>query len=50
MPALRVPIVARIIGNGFEEARDILARSGLPVTVEPDLDRALALTARLAGG
>jgi succinyl-CoA synthetase beta subunit len=43
---LRVPIVMRIIGNGFEEARAIIADSGLAMRVEPDLDRAVAAVAQ----
>ena len=41
LPALRVPIVARLIGNGFEDARETLAASRIPITVETDLERAL---------
>ncbi len=44
VPELRVPIVARLIGRNLDEARQILAASALAVTLEPDLDRALALT------
>lgn len=44
VPELRVPIVARLIGRNLDEARQILAASPLVVTLEPDLDRALALT------
>ena len=39
-----MPIVARLIGRNLDEARQILAASALAVTLEPDLDRALALT------
>ncbi len=49
VPTLRVPIVARIIGNGFDEAQLIIAASGLPILVEPDLDRALDAAAHHAG-
>jgi succinyl-CoA synthetase beta subunit len=45
VPDLRVPIVARLIGRNLDSARHILRTSGLPVTLEPDLERALALTA-----
>lgn len=41
VPELRVPVVARIVGNGFDEARRIIDESSLPILVEPDLDRAL---------
>ena len=44
VPELRVPIVARLIGRNLDEARQILDASGLAVTLEPDLDRAVALT------
>jgi succinyl-CoA synthetase beta subunit len=44
VPELRVPIVARLIGRNFDDAISILSSSSLPVTVERDLDRAIALT------
>jgi succinyl-CoA synthetase beta subunit len=44
VPDLRVPIVARLIGRNLDNARRILSTSGLTVTLEPDLDRAIALT------
>lgn len=44
VPELNAPIVARLIGRNLDEARQILAASNLAVTLEPDLDRALALT------
>ena len=44
VPELRVPIVARLIGRNLDDARQILIASGLAVTLEPDLDRALGLT------
>ncbi|MBX9776513.1 MAG: hypothetical protein K2Y71_19210 [Xanthobacteraceae bacterium] len=44
VPELRAPIVARLIGRNLDEARQILAGSPLAVTLEPDLDRAIALT------
>ncbi len=43
VPELRVPMVARLIGRNLDEARHILATSDLAVTLEPDLDRAMAL-------
>ncbi len=50
VPDLHVPIVARLIGRGLDDARQILSASGLAVTLEPDLDRAIELTlAALAG-
>jgi succinyl-CoA synthetase beta subunit len=42
VPQLRVPITARLIGNGYDEAVAILAAAGSPLLVEPDLDRAIA--------
>ena len=44
VPELRVPIIARLIGRNLDDARQILGASNLAVTLEPDLDRALALT------
>jgi succinyl-CoA synthetase beta subunit len=50
VPELRVPIVARLIGRNLDDAKRILSASGLAVTLEPDLDRAVAETlAALAG-
>lgn len=49
VPELKAPMVARLIGNNFDQAREILLESGLAVEVEPDLDAALAaLRAKLA--
>ncbi len=50
VPALRVPVVARIIGNGFADAERIVAGAGLPIVVEPDLDRAIDAAARIVRG
>lgn len=48
LPELRIPIVARLTGNGLEAARTTLAASQVPVLVETDLERALdALAATL---
>jgi succinyl-CoA synthetase beta subunit len=44
----RLPVIARLIGNGFGEAQEIIAASDLPILVEPDLDRALDAVAKLA--
>ncbi|MPZ40102.1 MAG: hypothetical protein GEU95_19005 [Rhizobiales bacterium] len=44
VPELRVPIVARLIGRNLDDARQILSASNLAVMLEPDLDRAIALT------
>ncbi len=40
-PALQVPIVARIVGNRFAEAREIFAQKRPDITVEEDLTAAL---------
>ena len=45
-----VPIVARLLGNGLEEAEATLRAAALPVHVEPDLDKALERVLYLAGG
>lgn len=39
-PRLKVPVVARLVGNGLPAARQILAASGIPL--HTDLDAALA--------
>lgn len=49
VPELQVPMVARLIGRNFDEASRILDASGLTVTVEPDLDRAVAFTLSALG-
>ena len=41
VPELRAPIVVRLVGNGLEEAREILAASDAPLTLEVDLERAV---------
>jgi succinyl-CoA synthetase beta subunit len=41
VPQLKVPVVARLVGNNLETARGYLAERG--IAVEPDLDAALAL-------
>ncbi|MCC6535339.1 MAG: hypothetical protein IT531_22550 [Burkholderiales bacterium] len=48
-PALKVPVVTRLIGNGLDDARAVLEEAG--IAVEPDLDEALKLVrAALAAG
>jgi succinyl-CoA synthetase beta subunit len=50
VPELRVPIIARLIGRNLDAARQVLNASGLAMTLEPELDRAVELTlAALAG-
>ncbi|MBZ8133330.1 ATP-grasp domain-containing protein [Afifella sp. IM 167] len=48
VPDFRLPIVARLVGHGLEEAREIVAASGRDLAIETDLDVALARTAELA--
>ena len=43
VPELRVPVTARLIGNGYNEAIAVFANAGHPLRVEPDLDRAIEL-------
>ena len=43
VPQLEAPITARFIGNGLEEARDIIAAAGDPIAIETDLERAIDL-------
>ena len=50
VPELRVPIVARLIGRNLDAAKKILVESGLAVTVEPDLERAVELTVAILDG
>jgi hypothetical protein len=40
-PALKVPVVTRLVGNGLDDARAVLGEAG--IAVEPDLNEALAL-------
>jgi Succinyl-CoA synthetase, beta subunit len=44
-----VPIVARLLGNGLDEARQILTDAKARVFLEPDLDDALARVEALVG-
>ena len=43
VPELKAPITARFIGNGLEEAREIIAAAGNPIAIETDLERAIDL-------
>jgi succinyl-CoA synthetase beta subunit len=43
VPELRVPVTARLIGNGYDEAIAVFTAAGNPLRVEPDLDRAIEL-------
>lgn len=40
---LRQPIVARLIGNNLDAALRVISEAGNPITVETDLDRAIAI-------
>lgn len=44
-PDMRLPVVVRLAGNGEDRAEVILRESGLPLTIERDLERAVALCA-----
>lgn len=44
---LKVPIVARLIGNNLDAALAIVAEAGHPIAVETDLDRAIERVAAL---
>lgn len=48
VPLLTVPVVARLVGNGVEAARTLLAEAGIPVVTELDLAVA-QVRAHLAG-
>ncbi len=51
VPALRsVPVVARLVGNGLDEAKQVLSEAESPIFLEVDLEQALARVAQLAGG
>jgi succinyl-CoA synthetase beta subunit len=43
-PRLKVPVVARLVGNGLPAAREVLAAAGIALHTE--LDAALAATRR----
>ena len=45
VPDLKMPIVARLIGNGFDEARSIFANETDRVILEQDLDHAIEIAA-----
>ena len=40
VPQLKAPVVARLVGNGLPQAREVLSAAGIPLLV--DLDDALA--------
>lgn len=43
VPHLKAPITARMIGNGLDKARAIIAEAGNPILIETDLERAIDL-------
>lgn len=43
VPHATAPITARFIGNGFDEAIEIIAAAGNPIAIETDLERAIDL-------
>lgn len=45
----RIPVTARLIGNGLAEARSVFAAAGNPIAIETDLERAIALATSQAG-
>ncbi|MEW9572298.1 ATP-grasp domain-containing protein [Rhodanobacter sp. Si-c] len=49
VPEVKVPVVARLIGNNLEAATRRIAQSGRAITVETDLDKALRLAVARAG-
>jgi len=49
VPQIKVPVVARLIGNNFAAAKQLIEQSGRPITVEFDLDKALQKAVDLAG-
>ena len=49
VPEMRAPVVARLVGNGLDDARATLAQIAPPIALEVDLDKALARVLQLAG-
>ncbi len=43
VPELDVPVIVRLVGNGLDEAKEILAASDAPFTLETDLEAAVKL-------
>ncbi len=48
VPDMKIPIVARLTGNGFDEARSIFAKEAEHVILEQDLDQAIEIVASYA--
>ena len=46
-PQLKVPVITRLVGNGLDDARTVLAAAG--IAVEPDLNLALGLVRAVLG-
>jgi succinyl-CoA synthetase beta subunit len=49
VPELKAPIVARLVGNGLEDARAILAAEAPQIELQVDLEQALARVLEIAG-
>lgn len=49
VPEIKVPVVARLIGNNFAAAKQLIEQSGRPIDVELDLDEALRKAVEQAG-
>lgn len=47
VPSLDVPVVVRLVGNAEEKAAALLGTSGLPLLIEPDLDRAVEVALKV---
>jgi len=50
LPGLDLPLIVRLVGNNEAKAEEILRASGLPMAIEPDLERAVALSATAGTG
>jgi succinyl-CoA synthetase beta subunit len=49
-PSIKVPVVARLVGNRFAEARTFLAQARPDIAVEEDLGAALARVDQVLAG
>ena len=50
VPQVKVPVVARLVGTGLDEARAVLAASPRRIVLTTDLDEAVAMATALAKG
>lgn len=46
---LKVPVVARLIGNNLDAALGVIEQAGNPILIETDLERAIARASALCG-